>query len=173
VQIVGDTWSRDGNRKPPDRRKGKSENPNLIKGETMRIRNHAGKWAVTLALALGVAGPAFGSESRHVDLGRGVTINGTEIAPGKYKVTWDSSQPETTVTFKHKKSVVTATGTIVERPQAYENDSVVYDEDGSGNTTLVEIRFAGSKKVISFSELSPPSSASETGASAEVKVTRY
>ena len=125
---------------------------------------------MAVALALAVVGPAFAGESRHVDLGKGVTIDGNQLTAGKYKVSWDSNKPQTTVTFKHKKSIVSTTGNIVERPQAYDNDSVVYSVDDSGNTTLVEIRFAGSKKVLSFSDLTPASSESKTGASADVSL---
>ncbi|HEV2350487.1 MAG TPA: hypothetical protein VG028_11645 [Terriglobia bacterium] len=83
----------------------------------MRIRYQAGKLAVSLALV--AVGPAFAIHTRQVDLVKAVTLNGKQLTPGKYKVTWETHSPQATVNFTRKKTVVaTTTGIVVERPTA-------------------------------------------------------
>jgi hypothetical protein len=129
-------------------------------GGKMRIRNQAGRLAMSLALVLAVVGPAFAKHDHEVNLDQGVTIDGKQLTPGKYKVSWETHSPQATVTFMQKKTVVaTASGTLVERPTAYEYDSIVYSkESDNGPTTILEIRFAGSNKVLTFGPSSPSSS---------------
>lgn len=122
----------------------------------MRIRNQAGRLAVSLALSLVAVGPAFAKHTREVELGQAVTINGKQLTPGKYKVSWETHSPQATITFTRKKAVVvTTTGTLLERPAAYNNDSILYSNEPDGSVTILEIRFAGSNKVLSFDNSSP------------------
>jgi hypothetical protein len=119
----------------------------------MTVRKQAAIWLLALAFALVGSGSAFAKNSRKVNLGKAVTIHGTQLAPGNYQVSWETHSPEATVTFTHKKAVVaTAEGKLVERPTKYENDSVVYSDNDNGSRTIIEIRFAGSNQVLTFNE---------------------
>lgn len=124
----------------------------------MRIRNQAGRLAVSLGLALVAVGPAFAKHAREVQLDQAVTINGQQLKPGKYQVNWETQGKQATVTFKHRKSVVTTTGTLVSRPNTTEHDTVVYTVDDNGASTVLELRFAGSNEVLSFDNTSPSGS---------------
>jgi hypothetical protein len=122
----------------------------------MRIRNQAGRLTAGLVLTILAVAPAFAKNTRQVNFSKAVTINGKLVTPGNYKVSWETHSPQATITFAHKKDVVvTTTGTLVERPTAYANDSVVYSRESDGSFTLVELRFAGSNKVLTFDNSSP------------------
>jgi hypothetical protein len=116
----------------------------------MRIRNQAGSLAVSLGLALVAVGPAFAKHSQVINVDHDVTIKGKQLDAGKYRVSWDGQGPDATVTFTHKESVITTTGTLVQRPLKSRYDAVVYTEGDNGASTILEVRFAGSNKVLSF-----------------------
>lgn len=116
----------------------------------MRIRTQAGSLAVSLALSLVAVGPAFAKHSQVINVDHDVTVKGKQLDAGKYRVSWDGQGPDATVTFTHKDSVITTTGTLVQRPLKSRYDAVVYTEDGNGASTILEVRFAGSNKVLSF-----------------------
>ena len=103
--------------------------------------------------------PAFAKHARLVNFDQAVSINGKLLTPGKYNVTWETHSPQATVTITHKKEVlVTTTGIEVERPKAYDYDSIVYNTEADGSHTLLELRFAGSNKVLTFENPSPSGS---------------
>ncbi|HLY62443.1 MAG TPA: hypothetical protein VKV95_17005 [Terriglobia bacterium] len=95
--------------------------------------------------------PAFAKQVREVDFDKAVSINGKQLTPGKYKVIWETHSPQATITIAHKKDVVaTTTGTVVERPKPYDSDSILYNTEPDGSLTIMELRFAGSNKVLTF-----------------------
>ena len=120
----------------------------------MRIRNQAGTLAVSLALSLIAVGPAFAKHSQVIKVDHQVTVKGKQIEAGKYKVSWDGQGPDATVTFTNKQAVITTTGTLVQRPLKSHYDAVVYTVDDNGANTILEVRFAGSNKVLSFDDSS-------------------
>ena len=122
----------------------------------MRIQSQAGKLTVGLILSLLAVAPAFAKHVRQFDFDKAVSVNGKQLTPGKYNVIWETHSPQATITIAHKKDVlVTTTGTVVERPKAYDSDSIVYSTEPDGSLTLVELRFAGSNKVLTFDNSSP------------------
>ena len=122
----------------------------------MRIRNQAVGLAASLAMSLLAVVPAFAKHAREVNLVQAVTINGKQLSPGRYQVSWDTQSPQGTVTFKQKKAVVVAAPfKLEERPQKYEYNSVVYTVNSNGASTVLEIRFAGSNQVLTFDTSSP------------------
>jgi hypothetical protein len=124
----------------------------------MKIRNLAGTLMMMLALMLVASGWAFAKDSGKLNLNFAASVHGTQLAAGEYQVSWETHSPQATVTFKQKKGgVTTADGVVAERPTAYETNSVVYSTNPDGSRSIIEIRFAGSNKVLTFGDSSPTS----------------
>jgi hypothetical protein len=71
-----------------------------------------------LVPALAFAGP---KNSGNINLEQAVQVGGTQLAPGEYKVTWEGSGPDATVSFTEgKKTVATATAKLVNNPTRQE-----------------------------------------------------
>jgi hypothetical protein len=88
---------------------------------------------------------------RRLTLNHAVSVNGTTIPAGTYKVAWVSHSPEATVTFLNgQKAVATSAATWVDRGTPYQDDAVVYSADSDGSRSIVEIRFKGMSKALVF-----------------------
>jgi len=110
---------------------------------------------LTLGLAiLSVASvAAFAKNSRTLSVTLPASLNGVQIAPGKYTVSWETQSPEVTVTFsKGRKVIVTAEGRLVERDVKYRDNMVVYRTNPDGSNTIRELRFGGKNQVIVFDQ---------------------
>jgi hypothetical protein len=126
------------------------------KGEKMKAKIQVASLMMALALFSGVN--ALAKDSRTMTLKRAVSLNGKQLAPGQYKVSWETHSPEATVTFAQKSNVVaTAEAKLVERPDRFDADAIVYSNNPDGTSSIVEIRFGGTNKVLTFGESSPTS----------------
>jgi hypothetical protein len=124
----------------------------------MKVQKQAGILTALLVLFLFTSVAGVAKDSRKLTLGHAATVNGTQLAPGNYQVSWVTHSPEAKVTFtQHKKVAATAEGKWVERQNIYDNDGVVYDNNPDGSRTIVEIRFAGMNQVLTFGQPSPAS----------------
>lgn len=84
---------------------------------------------VSMSFLLPVFGFAASTNSSNVQLDQPVKVAGTQLAPGRYKVTWEGSGPEVQVHFLDgKKVVATAPAKIQEvrngQDGAIETDSI-------------------------------------------------
>ena len=105
---------------------------------------------LVVVLAL-VTASAMAKDRHNVTLRHGATISGTTVAPGEYKVTWSAESGDPTVNFiKGKESVASAQAKWVERNSKYDNDQVLYQNDGGAAPKILEIRFAGKSQVLVF-----------------------
>lgn len=119
----------------------------------MKVQKQVGIFSLALVLFLFASVAGMAKDSRRLKLDHAATVNGTQLSPGDYEVSWVSHSPEATVTFKQHKTVsATADGKWVERPNRYEDDSVLYSDNPDGSRSIVEIRFAGVNKVLTFGE---------------------
>lgn len=126
----------------------------------MKVQKQAGILTALLTLFLFSSVSGVAKDSRSLTLNHAATLNGTQLTPGNYEVSWVSHSPEATVTFKQRNKVTaTAEGKWVERENRYANDIVVYDNNPDGSRTIVEIRFAGMNRVLTFGQPSPASQA--------------
>lgn len=108
---------------------------------------------LALALAVSAAVPAFAKNERTIRLPFTVVLNGTHLDEGKYTIRWESQSPTLTVSVvKGRKTMATASATMVEREKPYPANEVVTDTASDGTQVIKEIRFAGSSQVIVFSE---------------------
>jgi hypothetical protein len=117
---------------------------------SLRFTKHLVPLILVLALA---AASAFARDQHNLTLRHGASINGTTIAAGSYKVTWSAESGDPTVNFvKGKESVATAQAKWVERNTKYDNDQVVYSNDGGAAPKIMELRFAGKSQVLVFED---------------------
>jgi len=119
------------------------------------MKRMTGKWLGTGALCFGLllaAGiPAAAKNARTINFGHAIVLQGKSLPAGKYKVEWQTHSPEATVQILHgRQLVVTTDGRVEQRDKINYSDAVVYDTAPDGSMTLLEIRFAGSNKVLVF-----------------------
>jgi hypothetical protein len=105
--------------------------------------------ALVLMTVLVVSMAAMAAESTKVTVSQPCTLNGTQIAPGDYKVTWDVAGGKAQVNITSgKKSVATSEAKVMERETANQYTAVVRDDSGMIKRVLV----GGKKTVLVFSE---------------------
>ncbi|MBI4445399.1 MAG: hypothetical protein HY645_05760 [Acidobacteria bacterium] len=104
-----------------------------------------------LLVLLLAGGSVLAKESRKIQIPRTMSLNGVELQPGSYRLIWETNSPEVSVTLlSGAKIVARGAGTIVERNQAYNTDTVVSKMLPTGTEKLTEIRFRGRNQVIVF-----------------------
>lgn len=104
-----------------------------------------------MALLVLTSASAFAETSTKVTLGSAVSLSGTELKAGHYKVSWEEHNPEMTVTFSQgKKEVATAQGKIVDRGVQYRRNMVLDERNPDGSRRVVEIQLAGTSQAIVF-----------------------
>jgi hypothetical protein len=97
-----------------------------------------------------LAGSAFAGTAKNVNIGVPVTLNGTAIPEGEYKV---SVADDGLVTIaKGKKVLVTAQGKLVDRAEKADSNSIGVRQQPDGTQKLTEINFAGTKSAVVFTE---------------------
>jgi len=111
------------------------------------------KWFGTGVLCLGLllaAGiPAAAKNSRTINIDHAVVLQGKNLPAGRYKVEWQTHSPEATVQFLRKRQLVVSTeGRVEQRDKTSDSNAVVYETLPDGSVSLLEIRFAGSNKVL-------------------------
>jgi hypothetical protein len=111
--------------------------------------------APAILLIVLVAGSAFARNGKHITLNKAVDVNGATIAAGSYNVTWSAPGGDPTVSFmKGKETVASAQAKWVDRGVKYQNDAVIYSNDGNGAPHIIEIRFAGMQRALVFGDAS-------------------
>ncbi|MFI5173663.1 MAG: hypothetical protein ACHQKY_02310 [Terriglobia bacterium] len=114
------------------------------------------KWKIsvlTLATLLVASVPAFAKDSVDITVNQPLALNGSQVAPGDYKVSWVTHSPDATVTFKHQTKVAATTSArLVDRDSKYSMTEVVSRINADGTRTLVEIRLGGTKQALVFEQ---------------------
>src|SRR5579862_8858445 len=90
--------------------------------------------AATMLLVPGLAfaGP---KNSANVNLDQPVKVAGTQLAKGEYRLTWEGSGPEVTVSFvEGKKTVATASARLVKNQS---NQEAIETTTAADNTTVL------------------------------------
>jgi len=111
--------------------------------------------APAILLLVLVSGSAFAKSGKRVNLNKAVDVNGATLAAGSYNVTWSAPGGDPTVSFiKGKETVASAQAKWVDRGIKYQNDAVIYSNDGDGASHIIEIRFAGMRQALVFGDAS-------------------
>jgi hypothetical protein len=102
--------------------------------------------SLVLGLALVLASSAFASTKGNLQLTSAVTVNGTQLKAGEYKVQWEGSGPEVEISILQGKNVVAKLPAhVVELQTPANNDAAVTRQNGSGPNSLTGLRFHGKK----------------------------
>jgi hypothetical protein len=85
-----------------------------------------------------------------VRLSSAAQVNGTELAPGTYKLTWweNGSGLELKLVPEGQKEGVTAKAKSVDLDKKNETGAVVTKANGNGKPAITEIRLAGKKQAL-------------------------
>lgn len=109
---------------------------------------------LVMVFALTLSISAFAGEKTSgkatVRLSSAAQVNGTELAPGTYKLTWWESGNglEVKLVPEGKKEGVTTKAKSVDLEKKNETGAVVTRANGSGKPAITEIRLAGKKQAL-------------------------
>jgi hypothetical protein len=111
------------------------------------------KKTMVLCFALLLSTSLFAATSGSMKLTQPVQLNGTQLQPGDYKVTWEGTGPEVTVSVMKGKEVVAKTSAhLKELDKNGPADATVLQKNADGSTSLNGIRFGGKKVTLEFSQ---------------------
>ncbi len=104
------------------------------------------------ALTLALTSAAFaGTVTKTLTFSDPVVVNGTTLAPGHYKVSYDDNAGNTQLTFKKgKKDIATAPAQVKQLNTKTSETSVEFNNEGS-TRQLQEIRFGGTNQAVVLS----------------------
>jgi hypothetical protein len=111
--------------------------------------------SIVLGLALLLASSALAATKGSLQLTDHVTLNGTTLKPGDYKLQWEGSGPNVEVKILQGKNVLaTVPAHVIELPTPSANDAAVTRKNESGPNALVGVRFEGKKFALELGEAS-------------------
>jgi len=103
--------------------------------------------------ALLLASSAFAATKASLQLISAVSVNGTQLKAGEYKVQWDGNGPDVQVSLLQGKNVVAKfPAHMVDLKTAADNDAAVVNRSDNGAGTLAQIRFHGKKFALDLSQ---------------------
>jgi|HubBroStandDraft_2_1064218.scaffolds.fasta_scaffold134671_2 hypothetical protein len=101
---------------------------------------------LVLGAALILASSAFAASKASLSISNPVTVNGTTLKPGDYKLQWDGAGPDVEVSILQGKNVVAKTPAhVVNLDTVAENSAAVTRKSDDGTSSLAGVRFAGKK----------------------------
>jgi hypothetical protein len=111
--------------------------------------------SLILGLALVLASTAFAATKGSLQLSNPVSVNGTILKAGDYKVQWEGNGPNVELSILQGKNVVAKVPAhVVELQSPANNDAAVIHENGSGPSLLTGLRFQGKKISLELGETS-------------------
>jgi hypothetical protein len=111
--------------------------------------------SLMLGLAILLASSAFAATKGSLQISHPVTLNGTQLKPGDYKVEWDGSGPNVEVSILQGKNLIAKTSAkVVEMSAAPASSAAVTRTNSDGSSSLSGARFGGKKIALEFGEAS-------------------
>jgi hypothetical protein len=108
---------------------------------------------MVLGLAILLAASAFAGTKVNLQLSNPVTVNGTTLKAGNYKLEWEGVGPNVELSFMQGKKVIAkAPAHVTELPLPAANDAVVVLNNANGAPSLTGVRFQGKKLAFDLSE---------------------
>jgi hypothetical protein len=109
--------------------------------------------SLVMGLALLLASSAFAGTKASLQLNNPVTVNGTTLKAGEYKVQWEGSGPNVELSIMQGKKVIAkvpAHMVDLSRPSA--NDAAIVKNNEDGSKSLNEVRLSGKKFAFAVGE---------------------
>jgi hypothetical protein len=111
--------------------------------------------SAVLGLAVVLASTAFAATKGSLQLTNPVTVNGTMLKAGDYRLEWEGAGPNVELSILKGKDVVTKVPAhLVELQVPASDDAAVTRENGSGPNTLAGVRFHGKKTALELGDSS-------------------
>lgn len=106
-----------------------------------------------LGLALLLATSAFAANKGSLTVQEPMTVNGTQLKPGDYKVQWDGNGPSVELSITQGKKVIAKVPAhVVTLDAPSESDAAVVKNNGDGTKSLSEVRLSGKKFSLAVGE---------------------
>ena len=117
----------------------------------MMLSNVSKSAVLGLAVLLGTS--AFAANKTTLQVQDPLTVSGTQLKPGDYKVEWDGNGPNVEVSILKGKNVIAKVPAhVVELQQASPSDAAVVKKNDDGSRSLSEIRMSGKKYALAVGE---------------------
>ncbi|MBZ5681858.1 MAG: hypothetical protein LAO24_17310 [Acidobacteriia bacterium] len=111
--------------------------------------------SLVMGLAVLLASSAFAATKGSLQLNHPVSVNGTQLKAGEYKVQWDGNGPNVEVSIIQGKNVVVKVPAhVVDLNTPSQNDAAVVQKNNDGSSTLAGVRFGGKKIALEIGESS-------------------
>jgi len=111
--------------------------------------------SLAMGLALFLASSAFAANKANFQVQTPLTINGTKLKSGDYKLQWEGSGPNVEVSIMQGKNVVAKVpARVVDLPSAPSSDATVVRRNDDGTASLTGVRFGGKKFALEVGEAS-------------------
>ncbi len=108
--------------------------------------------SVILGLALLLASSAF-AETKGIEINNTVTVNGTKIKPGDYKLEWNGNGPNVELSImKGSKVVARVPAHVVELQTPADYTATEVKTDNSGAPSVTGFRFQGKKMALELGD---------------------
>jgi hypothetical protein len=107
--------------------------------------------SVVMGLALLLASSAFAGTKDNATKGElqltsAVTLNGTTLKPGDYKLQWEGTGPSVEVSILQGKNLIAKTSaTVVDLSSPAPNTAAIVRKNDDGTSSLTGARFSGKK----------------------------
>jgi len=112
-----------------------------------------GSKSLFLGLALLLATSAFAASKGSLQVQEPITVNGTKLAAGDYKLQWDGTGPSVELSIMQGKKVVAKVPAhVVDLDKPSSQDAAVVKNNGDGTKTLSEVRLSGKKYSLAVGE---------------------
>jgi hypothetical protein len=109
--------------------------------------------SLVMGLALLLATSAFAATKASLNLQSSVTINGTTLKPGDYKLEWDGSGANVEVSIMQGKTLLAKLpAKVVDLNSPSPNNAAVIQKNDDGTASLVGARFEGKKFALEMSQ---------------------
>ena len=110
--------------------------------------------SLVLGLALMLASSAFASEKGKLEIYNPVTVNGTTLKAGEYKLEWTGNGNVELSILKGKNVLAKVPARVVDLNSPSASDAAVVTNGDKGSKTLAGVRFEGKKYALELGEAS-------------------
>ena len=106
-----------------------------------------------LGLALLLATSEFAANKGSLTVQEPMTVNGTQLKPGDYKVEWDGKGPSVEMSITQGKKVIAKVPAhVVTLEEPSQSDAAVVKKNDDGSKSLSEVRLSGKKFSLAVGE---------------------